>query len=449
MTQHVLYVPQGRTARLDTAVDSQFTGLYTDNFSACNIIVITGKSRMVLAHADRNLASIAPCLAADIDWVGEGASMSIYYRGHNVITEILLLKFGMMNLAITPSFHTVTSDVDGIQIEKDSSRTFKLNFIQDHQNLPFSLAHHPQETPMETVQKLRQLFGLREEKETGLRLIKQVNIFDGIHWVPVPRNELQLVSQHPLTQNEMSRFAMGELLDTIYPKMHQLILEIFTCIKAGNSVEETCDHLVPLLELYLNNYDSKAIVLRHIQHLAQILRYPAQRVEVIDSLETAIAFLSSLIKNFKKIPASDNRDTILSTLLLVHKHAQERMHFKKISEQQECFMGREKNLRERAVLSFREGQYASAKPLALSALKLAIVVYTADNPLLSSAYYNLGRCLQETGEHESALEYLHQALKLREQYADKANIDKTSKALAVSKEHLAQSWSQDEQLALH
>jgi tetratricopeptide (TPR) repeat protein len=414
----------------------------------CNIIVITGKSRMVLAHADRNLASIAPCLAADIDWVGEGASMAIYYRGHNVITEILLLKFGMMNLNILPSFHTVTSDVDGILIEKDPSRTFKLHFVKDYRNLPFSLLHHPQETPMETVQKLRQLFGLREEKETGFRPIKQVNIFDGTHWVPVPGNELRLFSQHPLTQDEMNRFKMGELLDTIYPKMRQLISEIFTQIRAGNSVEETCNHLVPLLELYLNNYDSKTIALRHIQNLAKILHYPAQQTETIDSLEKAIVFLSTLIENFKKIPVSDHRDTILSTLSLVYKHALQRMHFQNISKEQERLMNSGKNLRERAVLSFREGQYASAKPLAFSALKLAILVYTADNPLLSSAYYNLGRCLQETGEHESALESLNQALKLRERYADKATITKTSKALAVSQEHLTQLSVQQEQLAL-
>lgn len=448
MTQYVLYVPQGRTARLDTAVDSQFTGLYTDNFSACNIIVITGKSRMVLAHADRNLASIASCMTADIAWVGEGASMSIYNRRPNVITEILELKFRMMNLAIQPSLHMVASDIDGIQIEKDPSQTFKLNFIKDHRNLPFTLAHHPQETPMETVQKLRQLFGLREEKETGLRPIKQVNIFDGTHWVSVPPNELQLVSQHPLTLDEINRFKAGELIDTLYPKMQQLMAEIFTKIKAGNSVEEACEHLVPLLELYLNNYDSKAIALRHIQHLAKILHYPEDQVDVINSLETAIAFFRTLIENFKKIPASDGRDTILSTLSLVYQHALERMHFKNISDQQERLMSSEKNLRERAVLSFREGQYASAKPLALSALKLAVLVYTADNPLLSSAYYNLGRCLQETGEHASALEYLYQALKLRDRYADNATITKTSKALAVSKEHLAQLSASKEQAVL-
>ncbi len=206
-----LNTPERRTCRYDSRQTSEIVaGLYTDNFSECNIIIIYKRNdsgvRISMTHADRVV--LPDQIQREFDWAGEGALAMVVAKDTLASEEIRRRVLGAL--------------VGRFEVRRCETTVFALSFniggdlsFYTRENLPLLVAH-PREWQFQSVFILNLLFATYEPILTRRMrspleymppnygaLQNTSLIFDGASWQPLSEHDQAL---SPLATEFMAYF---------------------------------------------------------------------------------------------------------------------------------------------------------------------------------------------------------------------------------------------------
>lgn len=179
-------ITQARTARFHSAeTDSLITGLYTDNFSECNIFIFKktylDHIRISMTHADRLMSS--EFVEQEIEWVGEDCEKLIL-RKNNCDLATMITKSILKRLpkALVSQFEIQELDsiCFGIGIDCENLQQFSKDEIPD-------LACHPQEWIFHHHYTLNSLIDTQYISKNPFNSL----IFDGKNWGEIDASQLK------------------------------------------------------------------------------------------------------------------------------------------------------------------------------------------------------------------------------------------------------------------
>lgn len=199
-------VPQGKTCRYDSKnTPAEIQGLYTDNFSICNIVILSKNEgdhlKISMTHAD--YLTETNQIQAELDWIGSNAQGTIITKGkptNNSISKKLPQH-------IKNRFTTIS-------VEKD---TFGLTVDQkglkycDRMTVPL-LATHPLEWALHSIYILNTLLNPNITEIDSITLL-----FNGTEWGSLSTNDLKLKDNatkfYDYFKNELSKNAQYSSID--------------------------------------------------------------------------------------------------------------------------------------------------------------------------------------------------------------------------------------------
>lgn len=294
------YVPQGRSGRLHSATKAhKVTGLYTNNFSSCNIIIGVGKEKITLIHADQAAISNFVQIKQELAWVGspdEITTIILFREQGKILTKMCIKEINKKNLKLIP----VPAQCDGVYVSLDvqkESPTRKhehVTLYETHYTFP-GLIHHPREQEFLAVRKIEQIIGMEALKKTGTCKEKYLNIFDGRSWEPLHPNEYKIDSSHPLTQKELKKFKPTDNVLDMYDNLYKIIKSSGQFMSSTGQLESEAktpsedihfyQDIVFHIEGYLNVFNAELIFKKNLRDLLdpskrgniyQVEKYPTE-----------------------------------------------------------------------------------------------------------------------------------------------------------------------------
>lgn len=286
-TMYTVYVPQGCSGRLrNLSLYNGFDSLFVDGFSTCNIVVISNKERISVAHVD---ALSAVGIADEKEWIGDDYHAVVYY--HEGRGEQIRSGLEKYYDSIKFEFKPVADDVSGIKVEfAQNAREPSQHKVSLFKNdkLPDSLLRHPQELKFLNSRQLDQIIFLSRPSYPYPAVV----IFSGQTWSYLPKNS---ITPHCPSLREK------RLLETFKPgmsmmRLHRQIVEILQSQKqeyAGSIVfaldfqriaADTCEAAL----FYANNFDPNQIF----------------RIETLD-----------VVERFKSIATTPAEDNVMQDLI--------------------------------------------------------------------------------------------------------------------------------------
>ncbi|MDB6096027.1 MAG: hypothetical protein JWM09_305 [Francisellaceae bacterium] len=207
---YLIHTPQGKTTRLNKSTQlKEILGLYTDEFSICQFVVLIGQDRISLTHAD--IRTPAQVIEEEIKWVGEDCEKVLIYNKEyaqkvravisNQIDESLNEKF-ILKIWSDKGFNwqgnwirkAVNNTIIGIsvQFQQIENSTLHKN-IEPFLRKPINLLRHPKEKLFLTALKIEQAICFASSTMPN----KQNLIFDGSKWQSIPSDEFKVQHSNP------------------------------------------------------------------------------------------------------------------------------------------------------------------------------------------------------------------------------------------------------------
>jgi len=230
-----IHVPQGRSARLtrDTLKNTNITALYTNGISICNIVICQSDDKISLTHVDGN--THPDTVRKEIDWVGtENRKIEVIARerqGQVVAVQVLnFLQEKHHKKKIFPFTQTALGDKkDGVLVNFLERRLCLIEESRDISFLKQNLCRHPKEREFLTVQKARQIMGLREAVDCEqLWTCASPLIFDGLNWCEINATDLTIESSNKKTQEELETFPAN---NSSFMQLSCAIKRFIECLK--------------------------------------------------------------------------------------------------------------------------------------------------------------------------------------------------------------------------
>lgn len=227
----IIYVPQSHSAKIsrDLEFRHDIAGLYTDEFSTCNVLAVISNSKLMLVHLDThilNSEAMLEQLQQEIEWVSEPREIVVVFKrdigGGERVNKRLLAHLALEMPLVKILNKEIDNDTHGIYLSFDTQKASDIHSnIQKfpYGSRPTELIRHPQEQQFLAVQKIEQVIGQHARHIVATRN-KRICIF-AQGWEPLSDAELKVDVSHPLTQREMLRFSKQ---DTYFDIVQKLIV---------------------------------------------------------------------------------------------------------------------------------------------------------------------------------------------------------------------------------
>ena len=449
---YAIHVPQGRCARYTKGSPSFLSGIYTDGFSNCTIFIGLNEKqqKFTLAHID-GYPTHSEFLGREINWLSndddafENIKIVLIHRKasqvHDRICQLLSSEnYPGLNSPISIELEETHDGIFFTPIEQAIDNSILLEqHISALPTLqePPNVARHPHEQEITTVQKIRQIIGLREFFETKKLQDKQTCIFDGRNWVPMDSSEWQINTQNEWTKEELSSFKLTDSFIDITGKIaglaeHLISLDIF---EANSEALELGKSIAPHIEMYLNNYD-------HIKslrnNLLSILKHYSQAPDskkgkkIYSAIKKELSFCSNFRKKTKELLEKDSRlnpdhfenfKSELGTYIRLYDqreaYSEIRIAAKKATESINQFLSMSGE-------KYCQGEFEAAKNLAESAVELSSRYCLKSDPQLFNSYFSLSRSLYliPSTDLDNLKFVLNYAIELGQQHCTKKMVNK-------------------------
>lgn len=451
-----IYIPEGRSGRLTKeSADFDINGLFTNEFSSCNILSVIGQNKIALMHLDTQLDYDS--VAAEIQWVDEPREIVLIFREayKQVVTTPLLRELYQRLPNQNIILKKVENDVQGISVSfnaQEGSKVHKQIRLYLIEQQPDELLRHPQEQEIEAVQKISQIIGLRARITTPQKAKIQMVIFDSLSWEPLNNFELKIDDSNPLTKEEMSLFNTQDSIMIIIAKLRHIVenmikpflpmkdVEPVHCLEIAFYMQSYLHHFSAIkclkhdLAKYINevrsgkNYKpSSNIDIRFCKELKILLLKPEASIEEITKI-VAHYEANSMDSIFKKQFMAEYEDPYLSNYYRRMSYSTQQVKYEKMHRTATLY-GKQ------AMTSYREKKFDAAAKLYKNALMLAIKSCLKNNKLLALCFYNTGRSLYHAGRYKEAEPLLQMALALHVHYV-KSTTQEVAKAKAALDECL-------------
>ena len=197
--QNLLSVPERRTCRYHSQSayisDNDIAGLYTDDFSECNIVVFYNRDRdnikISMTHANRLVSPEQ--IAGEIDWVGRNCIKIIFRRSGKFNQDSQAVKAIILGDLINEhKFEEICFN------DQDNYSTFSIGIYRDGSYNFYSrdgfedikLYTHPEEWRLQSSLKLNIEFGWRYYRD---QFVNTKLLFDGYQWSELQHHDINLV----------------------------------------------------------------------------------------------------------------------------------------------------------------------------------------------------------------------------------------------------------------
>lgn len=368
------------------------SGLYTDGFSTCNILILFNKAigSVELAHIDASIALRIEQVQeqSSLDDATEIVLISREDKGKKIrdtLVDYLKAKYPAKTVTVKMADMS-ESGVQASSVKKDG--TFQLVIEKfSPSSAPNNILHHPDEQKFLAVQKIEQIIGRRAKITSRTSLVRRLCIFDGICWEHMESLDFKIDESHSITQQEMSRFSESDSCDVVVKKLAE-ILQLTEKEGAAPSFQEDLEsflmEVAGYFENYLNNYDYDLLLRRSNESILS-----TSDRSTPDKAHVANEFL---VSNYLT-----------------------RELYKKFEQTKEEKIGAAKAANKYAIEAYQNKQYVAAGHLFFSILKTLTYYCVKSDPLLAVAYYNLGRTFFREDNYRQSHFFLKTAALLRSQ----------------------------------
>lgn len=441
----IIHVPQGKSGRLHSASGAYgISGLYTCEFTTCNILAFIGPTKLLLIHAD-----LLTDIREESKWIEEELQevVLIYRQGYENALTIQMRPFLQERFGEKLKVISMDDAHDGVHL------SFELNLEGFHGQIrkfalrvnPPNLIRHPYEQLLVAVQKIEQVIGLNAKHRTGKSRKRYMTVYDGRAWEAMEEWELKVDVTHPATKEEINFFLATDDYLKVCGKLTGIVNSLQGRIPILEDLKELVMPIAFQLEGYLNNFNAPKLFIRNIKILfdeklensvvSMTSPTSLEDVEICKQIrkENSVEDVIALFEKYRDMaPATPFKKELMDCFDTCHRHYQERMRYTIVENERRVLKERFENHVRKAILHSQKQEYEAAKNLFFDALKIASECFLKDDPALASAYWNFGRILQRSGDGENAMFFIHIALQLREAYQrkEKQLIKKTRKALS-------------------
>jgi len=459
----IINVPQGYSARIVKTTPG-INGLYTENFSSCNIVACFSPEKIMLMHVDLKNAHK---LSEELQWITDAPrTIIIAYRENHPASASLknhILKNCLGPVTNDDAFKVknLSDDTNKFCIFFDDPADNNITAVKLSPTRPENLIRHPQEQQLEAVQKIEQLIGLQTRARTLTSNSKKTNIFDGMAWQIMGPSELEVDITDTATKNEMDRFESNDTLVTITGKLRGLFKKTTTPVILtidNGGYEDVASYL----QGYLNNFDHSLLFKRNVKDLFTCDDHKAitrsdksfnqRMIKIVEKEGDIFKEAAQEIDDYKHFgnPTEYKTDIILEYKMLV-KHYEIGEAYVNLKQDYSQLKEEALGLNREASMSYFANDYKTAAALFLKVIKILTWCSKIDDPHLATAYYNYGQSLDKKQEYKDAESALSISLELREKHTNpKPNdtiIEKTHRDLARCKESLTDKLIDDPHLA--
>ncbi len=456
-----IYVPQGYSARIRKVTEVYgINGLYTDNFTLCNIVACIGLDKAVLMHIDNRNA--IQHIQKEINWVDEPKQVFIMFRsgdGEGAKQE-LLAQLQVTMPSITPIVKKVDNAYGGIYLslqaheQNDIHPTIKKFMVHDYPN---QLIHHPQEQQFLTVRKIEQIIGTRAMLQPAYCIAKlnrfRICIFNSFCWENLDPSQLKINDSHEFTQREMAIFTPDDSFADISAKILQIMNALKPIMTIIGDEEMIASKASMFVEDYLHNYQYEYLFKRNLKQMMDYfsckplsaIDYAFKKSFIALLAETEANIFSNIEQAMEKYlqeaPDTEFKKTINREYQRFVEHYVHRNYYYEHEQIARQYQQRARRQSDYAQQAYRTQQCESAVNLYLDSLKSYTYSCLKDNPELAWAYYNYGISLYQVKRYQEARSFLHNSLLLQEHYiqprATAQNLAKIQDALNKCDECLA------------
>lgn len=342
----LLNVPQGYYAIYDNS-DFDIEGLYTDNFSTCNIFIcIAENGKRLLAHIDDPMSQQLEQLIQAIKAMGDCKIILIHRKEYGapilrVISDKLKEKF---------------LDFTSLEI----SRLEIIGIIADNDGIgqvlnarPDNVLYHPLEQQAEAVEKIESLICPEAGKQ-----VKNRCIFDGLSWKTFNPEEFRVLPKNPGVAEIFTRFNPKQTITEMTTIFAQLINAISPYIMAARR-NLLIDTFLPYIDAYFNGFNLR-------------------KEEIPKEFEESYGYYRQCYDAYQ------------------------------ISKE---YKGKISALLKDAIALNEQKKHEEAAPLFREVLTLATWIYSRDEASLAAAFYNLARTLYKIAKKNTDPEFLKEAKK--------------------------------------
>lgn len=177
---------QGKICRMNAGT-TNFNGLYTDDFSSCNIIVLHNKDNQKISMIHADSSTTLNDILNEVAWVGNECEIQVYSKekGREILKEIFL------------EFKKLFPKKSVSNVEDENACSVSATFeegdwkIQPSSFKKLMVIRHPMEAQFETIHKLHVgfFYVLQPFFNFDATIILQWNnsvnkvIFDGEYWI--------------------------------------------------------------------------------------------------------------------------------------------------------------------------------------------------------------------------------------------------------------------------
>ncbi len=202
-----MFVSQGFAGMLGSESKKySIDGLYTEDFTACNVLIVYDEDSIYLVHCDAQLYQQDTNKIAVL--LEEGNKVILIHNEQGADLARVLTNLIGKYPGVTLDINVVDAKIKGISVKFDPDDS-KNSPITGHKKTPPNLIYHPQERQLTTIQQLEQIISLRDQSSKGASRRKQKEFmqFWETHWIPFGPTETNFDLSRPLTKMDVAMFS--------------------------------------------------------------------------------------------------------------------------------------------------------------------------------------------------------------------------------------------------
>lgn len=445
--QCYINVPQGRGARLELNSMAynygKIVGLHTQDFSICNIVVITSKSKIVMYHVDRiSMLFFVESFIEEVKQVmDEPHAVFLIRKVAGAKTAgVIEAQLNKITPAIKLQTTIVGDDITGVILSFENNKvpnSLPGFSMYPGKIVPDNVVYHPDEERLISVRIIEGIIGKRAILATELFKACHPFVFDGKGWVVMSPHEFEIDTSHSLTQEEMNQFHPNDPYFTIVDNL----LKFFTSkssdlIYVGNDETEQAAKLTARhLENYLNSYDPYRIFRNNLLYLLNNISDTYLKPDEINwksKLKVAISAMDQDFKLFlviyedfcKTLKPSAFKNQIIDNFDMLHHHLKVRLFHKTNNQDNQSARERANKFIKIGVALKQAQKNTGAKSLLDEAVREAIRGCLQSDVNLVGAHSHLASCLFSLGSFKEAIDHFNRAIDLYNRYFDKTESTK-------------------------
>lgn len=255
----MVHVIQGHSANLMcNSILFGISGLYTDDFSPCIILICATKTQCTLYHLDIEAVYNKDTCQQIIDSINmiEGCKkINIYYKTDGIELKNNMLKYlKSLNISDVENIY-IENNIEGIGINFTDSK-YVISYYLFSQT---ELIRHPQEEIIITLRKIKQIIGYGINRSYSSKLC----IFNNIGWCKMNDEDLNILYDE--MKLRIITFNNDYDLCIIGGRLKDMVISF-----GQHLSDESYRNVAKYMMIYLCNYEQKKIFQNGLQCLKNI-----------------------------------------------------------------------------------------------------------------------------------------------------------------------------------